>query len=106
MNVDRGFIQSKPAELLKTTLGEKEIHLYRSPGHERDFLNCVRSRRTPICDVEIGARSVTVCHLGNLAYLHRQRLRWDPANWHFVGGEGDNKWLDRERREAYRLPTV
>lgn len=106
VNVDRGFIQSKPAELLKTTLGEKEIHLYRSPGHERDFLNCVRSRRTPICDVEIGARSVTVCHLGNLAYLHRQRLRWDPANWHFVGGEGDNKWLDRERREAYRLPTV
>jgi predicted dehydrogenase len=106
VNVDRGFITSKPAEIIKTPLGEKDVHLYRSPGHYREFLNCVRSRRDPNCQVEVGARSVTVCHLGNLAYLHHRRLRWDPKAWRFVGNDGDNKWLDRDRREPYRLPAV
>ena len=56
--------------------------------------------------MEIGARSVTVCHLGNLAYLHRRRLRWDPKGWRFVGEDGNNKWLDRERRGPWQLPNV
>ena len=38
------------------------------------------SRKRPICDVEIGARSVTVCHLGNLAYWNHRKLRWDPKD--------------------------
>jgi hypothetical protein len=66
----------------------------------------VRSRKRPICDVEIGARSVTVCHLGNLAYWNHKVLRWDPKAWQFVGDTGDPKWLDRERREGYGLPKV
>jgi hypothetical protein len=52
------------------------------------------------------ARSVTVCHLGNLAYWHNRRLRWDPKTWGFVGDDGDNKWLDRERRDPWQLPKV
>jgi predicted dehydrogenase len=106
INVDRGYLMSKPAEIIKVPIGEKDVHLYHSTNHLRDFLNCVRNRRTPICDVEIGARSVTVCHLGNLAYLHHRRLRWDPKGWRFVGNDGDNKWLDREHRDPYRLPEV
>jgi predicted dehydrogenase len=106
VNVDRGFLMSKPAELIKVPIGTNDVHLPRSVGHQRDWLDCVRSRRSPICDVEIGARSVTVCHLGNLAYLHHRRLRWDPQNWHFVGNDGDNKWLDREHRDPWRLPTA
>jgi predicted dehydrogenase len=106
INVDRGFLQSKPVELIKVPIGEKDVHLPRSPGHLRDWLNCIRSRRAPICDVEIGARSVTVCHLGNLAYWNHRRLRWDPKSWQFAGNDGDNKLLDRERRAAYQLPKV
>src|SRR5262249_1505431 len=64
--VNRGYLETEPAELKSLQLAEKEL-FYKSPGHQRDWLNCVRSRKRPICDVEIGARSVTVCHLGNLA---------------------------------------
>jgi predicted dehydrogenase len=104
--VNRGKLASLPENVIKEPLGTKDVHLYKSPGHQRDWLNCVRSRKKPIADVEIGARSVTVCHLGNLAYWNHKRLKWDPKTWSFVDGTGDPKWLDRERREGYELPKV
>jgi predicted dehydrogenase len=104
ITVNRGVLRSRPADIIKTPIGEKDVRLFRSPGHLRDWLNCIRNRRRPICDVEIGARSVTVCHLGNLAYWHHRRLRWDPKGWRFVGGDGNDAWLDREHRAPYQLP--
>src|SRR5262249_30534231 len=79
IQVNRGKLASKPAEIIKQPIGDKDVHLYKSPGHQRDWLDCVKSRKRPIADVEIGARSVTVCHLGNLAYWNHRKLRWDPA---------------------------
>jgi predicted dehydrogenase len=106
ITVNRGKLVSKPEKILKEKLGEKDVHLYKSPGHQRDWLNCLKTRKKPICDVEIGARSVTVCHLGNLAYWNHKTLKWDPKKWQFVDDAGDNKWLDRERREGFELPKV
>jgi predicted dehydrogenase len=106
ISVDRGWSVSKPESILKEPLGEKDVHLYRSPGHAVDWLECIRSRKRPICDVEIGARSATVCHLGNLAYWERKKLRWDPKAWKFVGDEAANQWLDRPRRDPWQLPTI
>jgi predicted dehydrogenase len=105
--VNRGYIASDPADLLKTPLGEKDVHLYKSPGHQRDWLACVRSRKRPICDVEVGARSVTVCHLGNIAYWTRKKIKWDPKAWKFVDPDAEvAKWFDRERRDPWQLPKV
>jgi predicted dehydrogenase len=106
ITVNRGHLSSKPGDIIKEAIGEKDVHLYKSPGHQRDWLNCIRSRKRPICDVEIGARSVTVCHLGNLAYWNNRKLQWDPKNWQFLKDEEANKWLDRERRDPYQLPKV
>lgn len=106
ITVNRGRLESKPGEIIKITLTDKDVNLYKSPGHQRDWLNCVRNRKRPIADVEIGARSVTVCHLGNLAYWNHKKLHWDPKNWRFVDDEAANKWLDRERRDPYQLPKV
>jgi predicted dehydrogenase len=104
--VNRGYKASDPKEIIRQPLGEKDVHLYESPGHQRDWLICVRSRKRPLCDVEIGARSVTVCHLGNLAYWNHRKLRWDPKEWQFVNDAEANKWIDRERREPWQLPLV
>ncbi|MCI0640971.1 MAG: Gfo/Idh/MocA family oxidoreductase [Gemmataceae bacterium] len=106
ITVNRGLLRSKPESIIKEPIGEKDVRLPRSPGHQRDFLDCMRTRRNPICDVEIGARSVTVCHLGNLAYWHQRRLRWNPRDWQFVGADGDNRWLDGQRRDPWQLPKV
>jgi len=104
--VNRGKLRSDPEDIIKEPLGSGDVHLYESPGHQRDWLNCIRSRRRPICDVEIGARSVTVCHLGNLAYWNHRKLRWDPENWRFVDDQEANQWLDRKRRDPWQLPEV
>ncbi|HOA51599.1 MAG: Gfo/Idh/MocA family oxidoreductase [Thermogutta sp.] len=109
--VDRGKLQSWPEEVVKEPLKESEkVRLYESPGHHRDWLNAIRENRQPICPVEVGARSVTVCHLGNLAYWTGKRLKWDPKNWRFVEPTEANEWLDgirREpRRDPWQLPTI
>ncbi len=106
IEVDRGFITSLPDSILKEPLTEKDVHLGKSTSHQQDWLDCIRSRTRPAADVEIGARSVTVCHLGNLAYWNRRALKWDPKTWQFVGDAEANQWLDRDRREGYTLPEV
>ena len=102
--VTRGKLETTPKEIAGVPIGENDLRLYKSPGHHQDWLNCIKNRKRPICDVEIGARSVTVCHLGNLAYWTGRKLRWDPKNWRFKD-EGDNTLIDRERRDKYPLPA-
>jgi predicted dehydrogenase len=104
--VNRGHLASDPEDIIKQPLGKHDVRLFQSPGHQRDWLECIRTRRRPLCDVEIGARSVTVCHLGNLAYWNRKKLRWDPQHWVFVDDVEANKWLDRERRDPWKLPSI
>lgn len=101
--VDRGRFAAEPKELEKVDFGKLPIQLYRSQNHYVDFTRCIHSRQRPICDVEIGARSVTVCHLGNLAYWNNRRLRWDPVAQRFVGDEEANTWLDREKRDPWKI---
>ena len=101
--VNRGKFEATPKELGEDPLGDKAIRLYKSDNHAKDFLDCIRSRKRPICDVEIGCRSVTVCHLGNLAYWNHRRLKWDPVKERFIGDEEANKWLDREKRGPWKV---
>ena len=101
--VNRGKFEATPAALGEEPLGENAIHLYNSYNHGKDFLDCVRSRKRPICDVEIGCRSVTVCHLGNLAYWNHRRLKWDPVKEKIVGDEEANQWLDRPKRGPWKV---
>jgi predicted dehydrogenase len=106
LRIDRGVLTSEPESIVKDPLGEKDVHLPESPGHHRDWLNCIRSRKRPVADVEIGARTATVVHLGNLAYWNQRKLRWDPQNWKFVSDNEANQWLDCERRDPWKLPAA
>ena len=100
--VNRGKFTPTPDTIAKDyTPNGLPIKLYRSTNHYRDFINCVRSRQKPICDVEIGCRSVTICHLANIAYWYNRNLKWDPAKEHFVGDSEANSWLDRKPRAPW-----
>jgi predicted dehydrogenase len=82
-------------------LQKPRVRLYRSTDHKADWIAGIRSRQKPIADVEIGARTVSVCHLVNLAYYHGQRLRWNPAREQFSDGTGNAAWLDVPRRDPW-----
>ena len=101
--VNRGKFQATPESLANDPIPENGVHLYKSTNHQNDFLQCVRSRKRPICDVEIGCRSVTVCHLGNLAYWNHRRLKWDPVKEKFVGDKEANTWLNPPKRAPWRV---
>ena len=106
LRIGRGVLASDPEEIVTEPLGADEVYLFDSPGHHRNWIDCIRSRAVPVADVEIGARSVTVCHLGNLAYWHHRRMRWDPAAWRFVDDPEADTWLDGPRRDPWQLPEA
>jgi len=99
--VDRGTLKTDPPYIMASPIGPNEVHLYRSPGHKRNWVECIRTRQRPICDVEIGCRSVTVCHLGNIAYWLGRPLKWDPVKEEFIGDDEANRWLDRPKRPPW-----
>lgn len=100
--VDRGKFEAEPESIGEAALGEEAIRLYASANHQRDWLDCIRTRKRPICDVEVGCRSVTVCHLGNLAYWNHRRLKWDPKKEKFISDKEANTWLDRAKRASWK----
>jgi predicted dehydrogenase len=101
--VNRGKFEATPKALGEEPLPANAIRLYNSYSHTKDFLDCMRSRKKPICDVEIGCRSVTVCHLGNLAYWNHRHLYWDPVKEQFIGDKEANQWLDRPKRGPWKV---
>lgn len=103
IEVNRGHFKTWPDRIGQEPLGPNDVHLYESPGHHQDWVNCIRTRRRPICDVAIGASSITVCHLGNIAWWLGRTIRWDPAKQEILGDEAAGRWLDRPKRAPWRL---
>jgi predicted dehydrogenase len=100
---NRGQFRAEPESLANEDLKTMPIQLYKSTNHYDDFVKAVRARSKPVCDVEIGARSASVCHLGNLAYWNHRRLKWDPAKEVFIGDDEANQWLNHPNRTPWNV---
>ncbi len=75
-------------------------------AHLRNFIDCVKSRKTPAADIEVGHLSSTLCHLGNIAWRLGREVQFDPAGMNF-GWDGEaNRLLSSEAREPWALPTA
>jgi predicted dehydrogenase len=68
--------------------------------HARNFLDCVRSRKEPISDLESAHRVATVCHLANLSLRLGRRLRWDATREEILDDAEASRMLVR----PYRAP--
>jgi predicted dehydrogenase len=106
--VNRRAIVSNPDTILKEPLRANDRVLPDTKGHRENWLKCIETRERPLCEVEIGARSATVCHLLNLAYWNHAHLHWDPQTWEFTGDNAAeaNGWRNRARRPGYELPIA
>jgi predicted dehydrogenase len=104
--VDRGRIEASKPELLSEPLPGSAERLYASTDHMGNFFECVRSRKPPICEAEIGHRSVSVCHLGVIALRLGRKLRWDPEREVFADDKEANTYLSREMRKPWTLEAV
>jgi predicted dehydrogenase len=103
VGVSRNGIWASSESLLTLQMKPDDVHLYESTDHRQDFLDCVRSRKRPICDVEIGCSSVTICLLGEIVTLLNRPLKWDPKSWQFVNDREADTLLSRPMRSPWVL---
>ena len=89
--------------LLKELLPANAVRLYRSTNQISDWIKAMQTRQLPVCDVETGHRSATVCNLVNQVYFSGKGLKWNPKKERFVDGTGDASWLTREYRKPWKL---
>ena len=106
--VNRDQIKATEREMLTKPLPEGAERLYVSNDHMGNFFECMRTRKDPICAVEIGHRSASVCHLGAISLRTGKNLEWDPAKEEFVGENAKqaNTYVAREMRKPYDYSFV
>lgn len=106
--VNRDRIEASNPELLKTPLPADAVRLYSSKNHMENFFDCVRSRALPICDVETGHRSATMCHLGAISLRTNKPFTWNSEQEQFTGEHAKlgNSYLSREMRKPYDYAMV
>jgi predicted dehydrogenase len=84
-------------------LQNARIKLYESRSHTRDFLDCVKARKRPITNEEVGGRSAICCHLMNQSYYNHARIDWKPKRMRLARGSGDPAWLTRDYRAPWNV---
>jgi predicted dehydrogenase len=103
LDVSRDFIDSNPANIATATLGSNDTRLYYSNDHYQDWLDCIKTGKQPICDVETGHRSSSVCALANIAYWLKRPLDWDPKKEKFRNDSEANALLKPTIRGHWKL---
>ncbi|MBX3448074.1 MAG: Gfo/Idh/MocA family oxidoreductase [Planctomycetaceae bacterium] len=116
---NRGSITGKPVEDLATSpLGREQFQIYDFDNFDRpersgkldaiinhmgNFFDCIATRRTPISDVENQHRSISTCHLGNLAMKLGRPLKWNPDREEFIDDDEANRLRSRPQREGFEI---
>ena len=113
VEVGNNHVASDPAELVSKPVETPRFQLERSGDHIDNWLECIKERRDPIASAEIGHRSASICHLGNIARWVSeitgetgQRLSWDVEEERFTNSDEGNRFLEATYRKGYELPKV
>ena len=100
VHVERGgFLKCYPEHLLDV----KYSKAHTISSHYRDWIDCIHTRRRPRVDVEIGANSTILAHLGCIAFWTGRHLRWDPVKEEFIGDSQANAMRSRATREPWSV---
>lgn len=117
--VNRGTLAGKPVEdLASQPLRREDFRVYSTDNLDRvermgkidaiknhmgNFYDCTLSRKTPISDVVSQHRSVSLCHLGNIAMKIGTKLAWNPETEQFTGSPEASKLLRRDQRKGFEI---
>lgn len=102
--VDRGGFDASNLDWFQQIPPEQyKVKLYRSDNHQKNFLDCVKSRKPTITPAETGHHSAIPGHLGLIALLVGRKIKWDSANEVIVGDEAASKLLSRPYRGPWKL---
>jgi predicted dehydrogenase len=103
VHIHGGKLEASPASLLDIKLAGNDVHLGRTPDHQRNFLDCVRSRKVPFAGGEVGHRTATLCQLNVIAMRLGRALKWDPEAERVIGDDEANTYLMPKMRAPWTL---
>jgi predicted dehydrogenase len=93
----------EPASLRTAPLGPNDVHLPVSSGQERNFIECVKSRETPVSNIDDAVRSDIISHVSDIAIRSGRKITWDPIREEIIGDADASRMLTRAMREPWRL---
>jgi predicted dehydrogenase len=103
LDVSRDFIDSNPANIVTATLGNDAKRVYNSNNHYQDWIDAIKNNTQPICDVETGHRTSSLCAIANISYWLRRPLEWDPQKEQFKNDAEANALLTSGMRAPWKL---
>ena len=111
IEINRNKFATNPKDFVKDAPEPATAEIWEGPGwiarpHIQNWLDCIKTRQKPNADVEIGHRSISVCHLANIVRQVGRKLRWDPDREVFPGDDDANCYLQRPRRSGFELPSI
>jgi predicted dehydrogenase len=98
LDVSRGFLETRPGNILLPNGGDSKGMFKDQGNHYQNWLDAIRTRQEPICSVETGHRSATICNVANIAYELGRPLTWNPVKEKFKGDSEANKMRKRKKR--------
>jgi predicted dehydrogenase len=90
---NRGKIEASNPEWIKPDFDPGPVKLYNSRHHQKNFIECVKSRKPPICPIEVSHHSITPGHLGYVSDKLKRKLKWDPKAEVVIGDDEAQKLL-------------
>jgi predicted dehydrogenase len=95
--------EGKPkTEVVSFQPADKQDHF----KHVQNFMNCVTTRKRPICDIEFGHNAAFIAHAGNIAYRTGNKLQWDVSKNQFRNDAQANALIKPAYRSPWKFPSV
>lgn len=110
VHVLRGKISASDDSILRDPAnkeGSMPVKLPVSVEHTRNFVDAIKAKQKPICDIETAVRSDMLCQLASIALKAKRKLGWDPAAETFSNDNEANAWMNaRPFRGDWKLPEL
>ncbi len=103
IHVNRGGIRASDPNILRETLSAGDIRLYKSHHHQKNFIDCVKSRKETITPAEVAHRSISVGLLGEIAMQTGRPIKWNPETEQIIGDPQASRYLMRSYRAPWHL---
>jgi hypothetical protein len=102
----RGELEASKKSILDAEIKRSDVHLYTAESEHRNFIDCVKSRKETYVPVEVGHRTATALHMGNIAMQLNRKVNWDPDKEAFINDDEANALRSRENRNPWKLENL
>lgn len=99
-------LNASDPKILASAIGENEIHLEKIDDQHGNWLESIKTRKSPISPIEKGHRACSICLISDIAMQFDRKLKWNPETEMFVNDDEANAMLNREQRKPYGTDSV